>query len=126
MYREQARRNQRQVQLQEWSDQQVNCTEQIAQAESDLESTAARTEEGRAQVDDAQAKLPSIETQLRSAAASRDEMRSVLALVEQDLALVAQAQRDAARQMQALAWRRARWEQELRDLNDREPANTNS
>src|SRR3546814_17756100 len=114
MYREQARRNQRQVQLQEWSDQQVNCTEQIAQAESDLESTAARTEEGRAQVDDAQAKLPSIETQLRSAAASRDEMRSVLARVEQDLALVAQAQRDADRQFQSLELRRERREPEGR------------
>src|SRR3546814_18435861 len=101
MYREQARRNQRQVQLQEWSDQQVHCTEQIAQAESDLESTAARTEEGRAQVDDAQAKLPSIETQLRYAAASRDAMRSVLARVAQDLALLAHAQRDADRPLQS-------------------------
>ncbi|MFW7340045.1 chromosome segregation protein SMC [Pollutimonas sp. H1-120] len=121
--RVQARRGQLQEQLQEWADQQAHCIEQIAQAESDLEAAAARTEEARVQADDAQAKLPSIETQLRSAAASRDEMRSVLARVEQDLALVAQAQRDADRQLQTLELRKERLEQELRDLNAPDPAN---
>src|SRR5690606_29830687 len=46
-----------------------------------------------------------------------------LAALEQQLALVAQAQRDADRQLQALESRQERLEQELRDLNAPDPAN---
>lgn len=121
--RVQSRRTQLQEQMQEWADQQAHCTEQIAQAEADLEAAAARTEESRASVEDAQAHLPDVESKLRLAAASRDEMRAVLARVEQELALVAQAQRDADRQMQALELRKERLEQELRSLNAPDPEN---
>ena len=121
--RVQSRRTQLQEQLQEWADQQTHCAEQIAQAEADLEAAAARTEESRASAEDAQAHLPDIENKVRLAAASRDEMRGVLARVEQELALVAQAQRDADRQVQALELRKERLEQELRSLNAPDPDN---
>ncbi|MGB6105249.1 MAG: AAA family ATPase, partial [Pusillimonas sp.] len=121
--RVQARREQLQQQMQEWADQQTHCTEQIAQAEADQESAAARTEELRGQADEAQGHLPDIESKVRSAALSRDEMRGVLARVEQELALVAQAQREADRQLQALEQRQERLDQELRALNAPDPAN---
>ncbi|RTZ42455.1 chromosome segregation protein SMC [Candidimonas sp. SYP-B2681] len=119
----QARRTQLQGQLQEWADQQAHCAEQIAQAESDLEASAARTEESRASVEDAQAHLPDIENKVRLAAGSRDEMRSVLARVEQELALVAQTQREADRHVQGLDLRKERLDQELRGLNAPDPEN---
>jgi chromosome segregation protein len=119
----QGRRGQLEGQLQEWADQQTHCIEQIAQAEADLEAAAARTEEARAQAEDAQARLPDIESRVRAAAGSRDDMRGALARVEQELALVAQAQRDADRQLQALELRRERLNEELRTLDAPDPAN---
>jgi chromosome segregation protein len=119
----QGRRSQLEGQIQEWADQQAHCTEQIAQAEADLEAAVARTEEGRAQVDEAQARLPDVENRVRSAAASREGLRITLARVEQELALVAQAQRDADRQLQALELRRERLDEELRSLDAPDPAN---
>ncbi|HWL29660.1 MAG TPA: chromosome segregation protein SMC, partial [Burkholderiaceae bacterium] len=119
----QSRRSQLEGQLQEWADQQAHCTEQIHQAEADLEAAVARTEEGRAQVDEAQARLPDVESRVRSAAASREGLRSALARVEQELALVAQAQRDADRQLQSLELRRERLDEELRNLDAPDPAN---
>jgi len=59
---------------------------------------------------------------VRDAAASRDEMRGALARVEQNLALVAQTQRDADRQLQNLELRRERLQQELRELQAPDPA----
>ncbi|NYT59792.1 chromosome segregation protein SMC [Alcaligenaceae bacterium] len=121
--RVQSRRGQLQQQMQEWSDQQTHCTEQIAQAEADQEVAAARTEDLRMQVDEAQGRLPDIESKVRTAALSRDEMRVGLAKVEQELALVAQSQREADRQLQALEQRQERLNQELRDLNAPDPDN---
>nr|WP_218940884.1 chromosome segregation protein SMC [Allopusillimonas soli] len=118
----QSRRSQLQEQMQEWADQQTHCTEQIGQSEADLEAAAARTEEARAAADDAQARLPDIETRVRDAAASRDEMRVGLARVEQELALAAQTQRDADRQIQALEVRQERLEQEMRGMDTPDPA----
>ncbi|QAA92776.1 chromosome segregation protein SMC [Pollutimonas thiosulfatoxidans] len=121
--RVQARRTQLEGQLQEWADQQTHCTEQIAQAELDLETAQARTEEARNQAEQAESALPDIETRVRNAAAARNDMRGVLARVEQELALVAQTQRDADRQLQALELRQERLELELRALNAPDPAN---
>ena len=111
-----ARRDQLQQQIAEWQSQATHCIEQIAQAEDNLAEAAATTEQARERVEDAQHSLPDIETQVRSAAAARDEMRSRVARVEQSLALAAQSQRDADRQLQSLALRRERLEQEKRDL----------
>ncbi|MCI2807089.1 chromosome segregation protein SMC [Eoetvoesiella caeni] len=121
--RVQARRNQLQGQMQEWADQQAHCAEQLEQTEDDLQMAAVRTEEARARAEEASVALPDMEARVRAAGASRDEMRSSLARVEQNLALAAQAQRDADRQITALALRQERLEQELRDLNAPDPAN---
>src|SRR5690606_21013160 len=58
---------------------------------------------------------------LRQAAAERDTLRVELAKVEQALALAAQTQRDADRQLQALALRQERLEQERSGLNTPDP-----
>lgn len=118
----QARRDQLLAQIEEWNTQQEHCTEQIAAAEDDLASAAARSEEARAAAEDAHAGLPAIEARVREAAAGRDEMRVALARVEQNLALAAQTQRDADRQLQALEQRRERLQQELRELHTPDPA----
>lgn len=120
--RVQARRDQLQQQIAEWDAQQTHCTEQIAQAEEDLAIGAERAQEARAKAEDAQAALPSVETRVRDAAASRDGMRGALARVEQNLALVAQSQRDADRQLQTLEQRRERVQQEMRELQTPDPA----
>src|SRR5690606_8536974 len=117
----QVRRDQLQAQLQEWDEQQAHCAEQAQSAQGELEEAAVRSEELRHQFDDAQAALPDLETQVRAAAAGRDAMRSTLARIEQDLALAAQSQRDADRQLQNLQLRRERLEQELRSLNAPDP-----
>src|SRR5690606_26644395 len=110
-----------QQQLQEWADQQAHCTEQLEQAQMDLENASIATEQAQARVEEAQAGLPDIETQVREAAAAREEMRVELARLEQSLALAAQSQRDADRQLQALELRRERLEQELHGLNAPDP-----
>jgi len=117
----QTRRDQLQKQIAEWELQQTHCLEQIAQAEEDLATGAARTEEARARAEDAQASLPEIEARVRDASLSRDELRVGLARVEQNLALVAQTQRDADRQLQQLELRRERLQQELRELRSPDP-----
>src|SRR5690606_30121358 len=88
----------------------------------EAEELEARLEEERARAETAAQALPDVEAQVRAAGASREEMRSVLARVEQDLALVAQTQRDADRQLSQLAQRRERLEQELRELDAPDPA----
>src|SRR5690606_19287127 len=99
--RVQARRGQLQQQIQEWSDQEAHCNEQLALSEEELLTASARIEESRVLAEDAAAALPEIESRVRAAGSSRDELRGVLARVEQNLALVAQAQRDADRQLSA-------------------------
>ena len=71
----QARREQLQQQIAEWNTQREHCTEQIAQAEDDLATGAARTEEARAAAEDAQASLPDVEQRVREAAGGRDDAR---------------------------------------------------
>lgn len=117
----QTRRDQLQQQMLEWQSQQTHCTEQIALSEDELVAAAERTEEARAVAEEAHANLPSVETRVREAAAARDEMRVALAKVEQNLALAAQTQRDADRQMQNLELRRERLQQELRELQAPDP-----
>ena len=118
----QARRAQLQQQMQEWSDQQQHCIEQIAQIEEEQEIARACTEEAREQVEAARAALPDVEQKVRGAASEREGMRVALARVEQNLALAAQAQRDADRQIQLLEQRQERLNQELRDLDAPDPA----
>jgi chromosome segregation protein len=116
-----ARRDQLQNQIAEWQTQQTHCTEQIAQAEEDAAEGAIRTEEARAVAEEAQAALPAIESRVREGSGARDEMRVALARVEQNLALAAQTQRDADRQLQTLEQRRERLQQDLRELHAPDP-----
>jgi chromosome segregation protein len=113
----QARRDQLNAQISEWTAQREHCIEQIAVSEEDLAEGHAKTEEARVQAEAAQADLPSVEARVREAASGRDEMRVALSKVEQNLALAAQTQRDADRQLQALEQRRERLQQELREID---------
>lgn len=115
--RVQSRRAQLQVQMGEWDSQKVHCQEQILESEEELAASAARAEEAREHAEAAQAGLPDIEARVRQAAGEREEMRTVLARVEQNLALAAQSQRDADRQLQTLDLRRERLEQELKGVD---------
>ena len=54
----QARREQLQQQIAEWNTQREHCTEQIAQAEDDLATGAARTEEARAAAETPRRRCP--------------------------------------------------------------------
>src|SRR5690606_32523111 len=66
--------------------------------------------------------MPEIEQSLRQAATERDGLRVELSRVEQALALAAQAQRDADRQLQGLAQRRERLELERGALDAPDPS----
>ncbi|ROT44615.1 chromosome segregation protein SMC [Pusillimonas sp. NJUB218] len=115
--RVQARRAQLQAQQQEWQDQAAHCAGQIEETHEEVETLNAQTEVLQAQAETATERLPDIDARVRAAGASRDEMRQVLSRVEQNLALVAQTQADAARQIEALRIRRERLTNELRDMN---------
>ncbi len=92
--------------------------ESLAMAEEELELNAARVEEARAALDDAQARLPELEERLRDAMATLSQQRGELAQVEQALALTAQSQREADRQLQQLAVRRERLQAQAQNLNE--------
>ncbi|CCN17446.1 putative chromosome partition protein [Bordetella bronchiseptica MO211] len=77
----QARREQLQAQIAEWNSQQEHCTEQIALAEEDLATGAARTEEARAAAEDAQAGLPAIEARPQG----QTPLASLLRVTDPDL-----------------------------------------
>ena len=112
----QARRAQLQAQIAEWDSQREHCSGLILEHEEELGVSAERAEQARADAESAQAGLPEIEARVRSAAASREEMRMALSKVEQSLALVAQSQRDTDRQLQSLELRRERLAQELQGV----------
>jgi len=111
-----AQLQQLQEQAAHWAEQRETGAEALAMAEESLIEGEARAEESRGIAEDAQARLPDTENRLRDQAASLAAMRASLAQVEQALALSAQAQRDADRQLQALAQRRERLDLESRNL----------
>lgn len=114
--RMQAQLAQLQQQIAQWNEQYEHGGEDLARAEEDLAIGEARAEEARITAEEWQEKLPDVETQVREAMAGLAAMRAELAQVEQNLALTAQAQREADRQLQALAQRRERLDQEARNL----------
>jgi chromosome segregation protein len=115
-HRMQAQLAQLQQQIAQWNEQYEHGGEDLARAEEDLAIGEARAEEARIAAEEWQEKLPDVETQVREAMAGLAGMRAELAQVEQNLALTAQAQREADRQLQALAQRRERLDQEARNL----------
>ena len=110
------RRAQLQVQMTEWGSQKEHCVLQIQEGEEELMTSAARSEQARELALSAQEGLPDIEARVRQAATQREEMRAILARVEQSLALVAQTQRDSDRQLQTLEMRGDRLKQELQGV----------
>ena len=110
------RRAQLQVQITEWDSQKEHCVLQIQEGEEELMTSAARSEQARELALSAQEGLPDIEARVRQAATQREEMRAILARVEQSLALVAQTQRDSDRQLQTLEMRGDRLKQELQGV----------
>lgn len=112
----QAQRTQLQAGIERAREEAEQCEAQLAQAEDDLAAGAAMAEEARGRLDDAQFSLPALETRLRDAAASLSGQRADVARLEQALALSAQAQRDADRQLQQLSVRRERLEAQAKSL----------
>src|SRR5690606_6585324 len=88
----------------------------LAQAEDDLAAGAALSEEARARMDEAQVSLPALEGRLREAGLALSAQRADVARLEQALALSAQAQRDADRQLQQLSVRRERLQAQAQSL----------
>lgn len=103
-----SRKSQLTTQIQEWEAQYQHCEEQIALLEEESAVSAERAEESHARVEEMQSRLPELENRLRQAAAERESLRSTLAGIEQNLALVGQQQRETNRQLQALEQRRER------------------
>ncbi len=112
----QARRDQLQAQIAQAGEEAEDGQAAIAQAEEAREMAVVRAEEARGRLDDMQAALPAQDTRLRDAQTAMSTLRGEVARVEQALALSAQAQRDADRQLQQLALRRERLQQQASEL----------
>src|SRR5690606_16798625 len=110
------RRQQLATQQEEWQQQQAHCANLLQELEVERETAAAQSEELVALVDEAREAMPEVESSVRRAADERGRLRVELAKVEQALALAAQAQRDADRQLQVLEQRRERLQHELGSL----------
>jgi chromosome segregation protein len=117
----QARRVQLQAQLQEWGDQQTHSQASIEDVQSGIEEAQARAEDLAVEAQTAQDALPAQDAQLRELATAREESRRTLARTEQELALLAQSQRDADGQWRALEDRRERLASEQQALGAPDP-----
>ncbi|WP_322996781.1 chromosome segregation protein SMC [Castellaniella sp.] len=120
-HRLQARRTQLQSQIQEWADQHAHGTTALETAQDQRDEAEARAEILADQSQTAQDGLPGLDAQLRTFNQQRDESRRTLARTEQDLALLAQAQRDADHQWRRLAERLARLQHERQTLGAPDP-----
>lgn len=110
-----SRQGQLASQAQEWQAQIEHCSEQMEAERANLEMHAAQLEQAQLAAQSVQSELPEIERKVREAASEREQRRADIAKLEQQLALVAQRLGDAQRQLQALAQRRERLQQERRE-----------
>ncbi|NLY63591.1 MAG: chromosome segregation protein SMC [Alcaligenaceae bacterium] len=110
-----SRKEQLNKQIQEWEEQYHHCLEQIASLEEEIAMSAEQAEESRARVEDMQSRLPETDDRVRAATGEREGLRSKLAGIEQNLALVGQQQRESGRQLQLLEQRKERL---LREKNE--------
>ncbi|MGE8519896.1 MAG: chromosome segregation protein SMC [Alcaligenes faecalis] len=117
------RREQLEQQQHDWIEQQEHCQQELENSEQQREEAAVKLEELQILLEEAQGALPDLELRVREQAQRRDEMRMALARLEQNLALAAQSQRDADRQIQGVEQRQERLKQELRELNAPDPDN---
>ncbi|NEN76117.1 chromosome segregation protein SMC [Pelistega sp. NLN82] len=105
------------LKIQEWQDQFTHCEAQIVQVEEELAMSSERLEDARLTEESYQEQLPALEMQLREASQAREQMRTVLTGIEQNLALIGQQQQDANRQLQQLVLRQERLEKEKKALD---------
>ena len=106
--RVQSRKQQLDSQMADWQAQIGHCIEQIETSQANLDEQVAVVEQTRERAEQAQVEWPEIERQVREAAAQRDTLRQAVYKLEQDIALMAQRQGDAHRQLQNLEMRRER------------------
>ncbi len=95
-----------------WQAELQRADEMEQQASASGEELAIRAEELAVRLDDASIRLPEHEAQLAQARHQLDEARRQVGAIEQQLALQAQAQRDADRQRQQWITRRERLQAE--------------
>ncbi|GAA5234728.1 chromosome segregation protein SMC [Verticiella sediminum] len=112
----QQRREQLEQQIRTAAEEIEDGQARIVEAEDEREAAAVRTEEAKARLYDVQDAQPAQEARLREAQVSLSALRGEVAQVEQALALSAQTQREADRQLQQLALRRERLEQQAQAL----------
>lgn len=108
-------------QEQEWRAQIAHCTEQLDVERGALEAQAIALEQAQQSAQSVQAQLPAAEQKVREAAAQRDQMRSALAKLEQNMALVSQRLGDAQRQIQSLEQREERLQAQRKELVEPDP-----
>ncbi len=116
-----SRQTQLQAQAQEWQAQIAHCTEQLEVERGALEAQAITLEQAQQSAQSVQAQLPAAEQMVREAAAQRDQMRSALAKLEQNMALVSQRLGDAQRQIQSLEQREERLQAQRQELDEPDP-----
>lgn len=104
----QSRKQQLDSQMADWQSQISHCMEQSETSQANLDEQVAVVEQTRDRTELAQQQWPEIERQVREAAAQRDALRQGVFKIEQDIALTAQRQGDAHRQLQSLDMRRER------------------
>lgn len=120
--RVQARKHQLETQITDWQAQIAHCVEQIAISQESFDEQVAVVEQTRERTEQAQQQWPEIERQVRDAAAQRETMRLALARLEQDIALRAQRQGDANRQLQNLVQRQERLRQARSAVGSLDPS----
>jgi len=106
--RVQLRKQQLDTQMTDWQAQISHCIDQTETSQANLDEQLAVVEQTRERTEQAHQQWPEIERQVREAAAQRDTLRVALSRLEQDIALTAQRQGDAQRQLQNLDIRRER------------------
>jgi len=116
-----SRQTQLQAQEQEWRAQIAHCTEQLEVERGALEAQAIALEQAQQSAQSVQEQLPAAEQKVREAAAQRDQMRSALAKLEQNMALVSQRLGDAQRQFQSLEQRQERLQAQRKELIEPDP-----
>jgi chromosome segregation protein len=116
-----SRQTQLQAQEHEWRAQIAHCTEQLEVEHGALEAQAIALEQAQQSAQLVQEQLPAAEQKVREAAAQRDQMRSALAKLEQNMALVSQRLGDAQRQIQSLEQRQERLQAQRKELVEPDP-----
>lgn len=115
------RREQLRTQEREWSAQIAHCSEQLEVERGSLEAQAIALEQAQEAAAVIHEQLPTAEASVREAAAQRDQLRSVLAKLEQNIALISQRLNDAQRQLQTIEQRQERLHTQRKELAEPDP-----